>query len=136
MSWRSRGEKSGRWSAALQKGLAQEVLEVHARIRLGVAVLHNDGGLQGESPFCAGGMRDGTRAGNHDGFFGNNQRLGLGGCVDLVANEIVNRNGAIEYRAGAKNGAALHDGPFIHAGISTNQYFVFDDDWQRSNGFE
>src|SRR5258708_32839590 len=81
-------------------------------------------------------MRDGARAGHHDGLFGNDQRLSLGGCVDLVADEIVNGDGAIEDRARAEKSTALHDGTFINAGISAHQDFVFDNHWQLADGFE
>jgi len=84
-------------------------------------------------PFCARGMRDGARAGHDDGFFWNDERLGLGGCVDLVADEIVNGDGAIEDRSRAKNSTALHDGTFINAGISAHQDFVFDNHRQRAD---
>src|SRR5260370_8632404 len=46
---------------------------------------------------------------------------------------MVNGDGAIENRAGAKNGAALHDGTFINTGISTNQDFVLDNHRQCSD---
>src|SRR5437762_13435750 len=81
-------------------------------------------------------MRDGARAWNDDGFFRNDQRLGIAGCIDRVTNEIVNRDGAIENRARAENGAALHDGSLINAGIPTEQDFVLDNHRQRSDGFE
>src|SRR5947207_1627698 len=70
-------------------------------------------------------MRDGSRPRYHDGFLRDDERLGFAGRVDLVANQVVNRNRAIENRAGAKDGAPLHDRSFIDSGISANQNFVF-----------
>src|SRR5437667_700373 len=81
-------------------------------------------------------MRDGARAWNDDGFFRNDQGLGIAGCIDRLANEIVNRDGAIENRARAENGAALHDGSLINAGIPTEQDFVLDNHRQRSDRLE
>src|SRR6267143_1171721 len=63
------------------EALAQKIFELHARIRFGIAIFHDHGSLKGESPFCARCMRDRARAGNHDSFFGNDQRLGFRGSV-------------------------------------------------------
>src|SRR5260370_14835115 len=81
-------------------------------------------------------MRDGARSRNYDGFFGNDERLGLRGSVDRVANQIVNRNGAIKNRAGSQNRPPLHDRSFINAGIPAHQNFVFDNYRQRTDRFK
>src|SRR5438477_8287095 len=81
-------------------------------------------------------MRDGSRPRYHDGFLRDDERLGFAGRVDFVANQVVNRNRAIENRAGAKDGAPLHDRSFIDSGISANQNFVFNDPRKRANRFK
>jgi hypothetical protein len=81
-------------------------------------------------------MRHGARTGNYDGFFGNDERIGFGGCVNHVANQIVNRDRAIKDRARAKNRATLHHGPFINARIPPDQNLVFDNHRQGTDGFK
>src|SRR6266478_1025966 len=77
---RARCNSSKKYSRS--EALAQKIFELHARIRFGIAIFHDHGSLQRESPFCAGGMRYHARAWNHDRFFGNDQRFGFRGGVD------------------------------------------------------
>src|SRR5260370_8688638 len=78
-------------------------------------------------------MRDGAGARHNDCFFRNNQRLSLGGRVNSLSNEIVNRDGAIQDRASAEDSASFHDSSFINTGIPTNQDFILDNYRQRAD---
>src|SRR5271167_47194 len=86
-------------------------------------------------------MGHGARAGNDDGFRGNHERQGFArrrfaGGVNSVSHEIVNRNRTIKNRAGAENRAMLYDGSFVHAGIPSHEYVVFNDHRHCSHRFE
>jgi len=116
--------------------LAEEVFELDAGFGFGVAVFYDYGGLEGEVVFGAAGMSDGAGAGDDDGFFGDAERLSVGGGVDAVVNQIVDGNGAIEDGAGAEDGAAFDDGTFVDAGVAAKEDLVFDDDGKRADGFE
>ena len=71
--------------------------------------------------------------GDHHGFLGNNERNVGTGAINGLANEIVNRRGAIQNCSAAQNGAALHNRSLIHAAISTDQHFIFNDHRQRAD---
>ena len=91
--------------------------------------------LAGRGVF-AGGMGDGAGAGYDDGFFGDDERLGVGGGVDAIVDEIVDRDGAVEDGAGAEDGAAFDDGAFVDTGVAAKEDIVFDDDGKGADGFE
>jgi len=90
--------------------LSQQIFELNSGVGLGVAVLDDHRGIDGDSPILAGPAGNGPGTGNDHGALGNYQRFFLGGAVDGVAHQIVHRGGAIEDGAGAQHGAALHHG--------------------------
>jgi len=92
----------------------EKIFELDAGVGFGVAVLDDDGALQTEAVFSADRMCDGPRAGDDDGFCGNDERRRFAGGVYRVAHEIVDRDRAIEDRTGADDRAMLHDGSLIH----------------------
>ena len=57
-------------------GLAKEIFQLDAGAGFGVAVFNDYSAGERESPFFAGGMRDGARTGDHDGVFRNDQKIG------------------------------------------------------------
>src|SRR5277367_4631189 len=81
-------------------------------------------------------MGDSAGAGNDDGFFGDDERLGVGSGVDAIVDEIVDGDGAIEDGAGAQDCATFDDGAFIDAGIAAKEDVVFNDDGKRADRFE
>jgi len=77
-------------------GLAEEVFELDAGRGFGVAIFDDHSAREGESPLFAGGMRNGTGAGDDDGVFRNDEREIIDGGIDGVADEVVDGDGTIE----------------------------------------
>src|SRR5260370_28871981 len=83
-------------------------------------------------------MREGTRTGDHDGVFRNDQRQVVARGADGVAHEIVDGDGTVEDGAGAEDGAALDDGAFVDSGIPANKNVIFNNnggspDWLQDS---
>src|SRR5258708_1672696 len=81
-------------------------------------------------------MRNRAGAGDDHGFFRDHERAAVGGCIDLLAHEIVDRGRAIQDYAAAEHRAALHDNAFVHAAISPNHHIVFNNHWHGADGLE
>src|SRR5260221_685322 len=81
-------------------------------------------------------MRNRAGAGDDHGFFRDHERAAVGGCIDLLAHEIVDGGRAIQDYAAAEHRAALHDNAFVHAAISPNHHIVFNNHWHGADGLE
>jgi hypothetical protein len=60
-------------------GSAEKIFELDAGGGFGVAVFDDDGAIQGEAPFFAGGVGDGAGTGDDNGVFGDDERKFIGG---------------------------------------------------------
>src|SRR5215469_10287830 len=137
MNWAKLAEKrkaAGRAKSArpaLQRpkkqGLAEEVFELDARAGFGIPIFDDDGAGEGEPPFFADWMGNGAGAWNNNRVFGDDERPIVGSGVDGIANEVINRNGAVQNRAGSENGTALDDGAFVNAGVAADKHPVYND---------
>src|SRR5205807_9425882 len=59
-----------------------------------------------------------------------------GAAVDLTADDVVDRSGAGEHDAGADDGPAANDRPFIDAGIAADDDVIFDHHRQVADRLE
>src|SRR5579883_2107162 len=117
-------------------GLSQQVLELNARVGLRVAILDNDGGVDGKSPVLAHALSNSAGAGDDDCIFRNDEWLFVCGLVDGAAHNVINGRGAVQDNAGAEYGAAFDHRAFVDAGVAAHQDVVFDDDGHSAHGFQ
>src|SRR5258708_3851524 len=81
-------------------------------------------------------MRNRAGAGDDHGFFRDHERAAVGGCIDLLAHDIVHGGRAIQDYAAAEHRAALHDDAFVHAAISPDHHIVLDNHWHGADRLE
>src|SRR5436190_13020566 len=67
---------------------SKQVFELDAGVGFGVAVLHDDGGVDADAPILAGAVGDGARAGDDNRAFGDYERLVVRGAMNGVAHQI------------------------------------------------
>ena len=76
------------------------------------------------------------RARHDDRAFGNHDRQAFGRLENTAVRQVVDRRRARQHRAGADDRAALHDRPFVDAGVAADQHLVLDDDGQGADRFD
>src|SRR5713226_1227441 len=107
-SSRGIGVSQGRRLAWVYLGLPQQVFELKLCVGLCVAVLHDDGGVQGEAPILPRIVGDSAGASDDDGVLRDDQRFVFIRGVHLAAQQVVNRRRAVQDGARAEDGAPLH----------------------------
>src|SRR5436305_6043032 len=107
--------------------LSQPIFELDPLIGFFVAVLHDYWCIEGDIPFGGSAFLDGAGARNDYGVLWNFQRGVERGAVDFASDQIVERGGAGEYRAGPKHSPGADQRAFEDAAVAAYQDVVFDD---------
>src|SRR5438045_1323930 len=116
--------------------LSQPVFKLDSLIGFFVAVFHNYWSVERDIPFGGSAFRDGTGAGNHYGIFRYFERGVACGAVDFASDQVVERGGAGEYRAGPKHSPGADQRAFEDAAVAAYKDVVFDDDGGGVDGLE
>ncbi len=77
-----------------------------------------------------------ARARTDDGLLGNYQWLIVGRGVNGVTDQVVDRSGRVENGAGAEDRSLFYHRAFVHAAITADHHFVFDDYRHRADWFD
>src|SRR5579885_2830908 len=104
--------------SSVNMALPQQVLELDLRVGAAVPVLHNHRRVHRNAPVFSRPAGDGARPGHQYSLFGDHQRLVLGGPVDLVADQVVDRGRAVQESAGSQHGALLHHRALVDPAIA------------------